>query len=209
MIFELRTYTLYPGKLPEYLHLAKTIGRPVRGNDYGVCHAYWTSDYGMVDQVWHLWSFESLDDRTRQRAKLAKMNRWMVDYGGQVLPILQRQEIRFLNPVSSLNPPAPGGLFELRLNHMKPGCARPWLNAVFGKEGAGNAPAPHVGLWVGEAPQPNEVVELLAYPSPEDRTRYLGDRFENMPGNGDGEAASMLFETRAYLLRPTDFSPMQ
>ena len=40
MIFELRTYTFYPGALPAYLHLAKTIGRPTRRNDYGMCHGY-------------------------------------------------------------------------------------------------------------------------------------------------------------------------
>ena len=42
MVYELRTYTLIPGKMPEYLKAAETIGRPARGNNYGVNHGYWT-----------------------------------------------------------------------------------------------------------------------------------------------------------------------
>ena len=36
MIHELRTYTFHPGKQPEYLKFAEEIGRPIRGNDYGL-----------------------------------------------------------------------------------------------------------------------------------------------------------------------------
>jgi hypothetical protein len=36
MVYELRCYTLAPGKMPEYLKAAETIGRPARGQNYGV-----------------------------------------------------------------------------------------------------------------------------------------------------------------------------
>jgi hypothetical protein len=35
MIYELRTYTLQPGKQGEYLKLNAEIGRPIRGDKYG------------------------------------------------------------------------------------------------------------------------------------------------------------------------------
>ena len=36
MVYELRCYTLLPGKMPEYLKAAETIGRPARGQNFGV-----------------------------------------------------------------------------------------------------------------------------------------------------------------------------
>ena len=55
MVYELRCYTLLPGKMPEYLKAAETIGRPARGNNYGVNHGYWTAEFGALNQIWHLW----------------------------------------------------------------------------------------------------------------------------------------------------------
>ena len=65
MVYELRTYTLAPGKMPEYLKAAETIGRPARGNNYGVNHGYWTSEFGALNQIWHLWKYDSYEERTR------------------------------------------------------------------------------------------------------------------------------------------------
>ena len=71
----------------------------MRGDDYGKCWGYWTSEFGTINQAWHLWSYESLDARTHARAALAKNERWNKEYVPVVQPMLQRQDIRFLNPV--------------------------------------------------------------------------------------------------------------
>ena len=70
MVYELRTYTLYPGKMPEYLKAAETIGRPARGQNFGVNHGYWTAEFGALNQIWHLWKYDSLDARERLRGEL-------------------------------------------------------------------------------------------------------------------------------------------
>src|SRR3954471_5404369 len=72
MIYELRTYTFHQGKLPAYLALARDVGRPVRGQDYGTCHGYWTAEFGALNQVWHMWSYSSLDERAKMRDALAQ-----------------------------------------------------------------------------------------------------------------------------------------
>src|SRR6266851_5126753 len=96
MIYELRTYTFPPGKMGDYMKLAETVGRPVRGNDYGVNKGYWTTEFGTLNQVWHLWEYESLDERARLRAELGKNQRWITEYVPNIRPLLMRQEIRFL-----------------------------------------------------------------------------------------------------------------
>ena len=72
MVYELRCYTLMPGKMPEYLKAAETIGRPARGNNYGVNHGYWTAEFGALNQIWHLWKYDSYEERTRLRGELMK-----------------------------------------------------------------------------------------------------------------------------------------
>ena len=96
MIHELRQYTLKLGKLPEYLEYARTIGRPARGNDYGLNHGYWTTEHGPLNQVWHLWSYDSLDERARLRAELQKNKAWTTEYTPRIRPLLERQDIRFI-----------------------------------------------------------------------------------------------------------------
>mgnify|MGYP006198886163 CR=1 FL=1 len=62
------------GPAPDvYMKAAAEIGRPVRGNDYGVNHGYWTTEFGPLNQVWHLWSYESMAERDRLRAELARV----------------------------------------------------------------------------------------------------------------------------------------
>ena len=80
MVYELRTYTLIPGKMPEYLKAAETIGRPARGNNYGVNHGYWTSEFGALNQIWHLWKYDSYEERTRLRNELQKNKDWTEKY---------------------------------------------------------------------------------------------------------------------------------
>ena len=130
MIYELRTYTFHQGKAAAYVDLVQNVGRPVRGDDYGKCHGYWVHEFGQLNQVSHLWSYASLDERARQREALSKNERWTRDFTAHVRPLLQRQDIRLLNPVSELKPPEQsGGVYELRTYRTQPGDA-PGLCAV-------------------------------------------------------------------------------
>ena len=67
MIYELRTYTLFPGKQGEYLKLNEEVGRPIRGDKYGKLEGSWTTEFGLLNQYVHLWAYPSLDERERLR----------------------------------------------------------------------------------------------------------------------------------------------
>ena len=104
MVYELRTYTLIPGKMPEYLKAAETIGRPARGQNYGVNHGYWTSEFGALNQIWHLWKYDSYEERTRLRAELQKNKDWTEKYVPIVKTCLVRQDLRLMNAVVDIKP---------------------------------------------------------------------------------------------------------
>ena len=122
MVYELRTYTLVPGKMPEYLKAAETIGRPARGNNYGVNHGYWTSEFGALNQIWHLWKYDSYDERTRLRNELQKNKDWTEKYVPIVRTCVQRQDLRLMNPVVDIKPDdgTTGNVYELRIYRLQP-----------------------------------------------------------------------------------------
>ena len=76
MIYELRTYTLFPGKQPQYLKLNSEVGRKVRGDKYGKFEGGWTTEFGTINQYVHLWGYADLEERNRLRAELAKNDEW-------------------------------------------------------------------------------------------------------------------------------------
>ena len=50
MIYELRAYTMIPGKQGEYLKLNEEVGRPTRGQKYGTLEGSWTTEFGTLNQ---------------------------------------------------------------------------------------------------------------------------------------------------------------
>jgi hypothetical protein len=50
MIYELRAYTMIPGKQGEYLKFNAEIGRPTRGQKYGTLEGSWTTEFGTLNQ---------------------------------------------------------------------------------------------------------------------------------------------------------------
>jgi hypothetical protein len=207
MIFELRTYTLHPNTLPKYIEHVAKVGRPVRGDDYGKCWGYWTSEFGMLNQAWHLWSYASLDERTELRARLAQNTRWTTEYSPVTRPLTQRQDIRFLNPVVDVQPPAPGGVYELRIYRMHPGQAAPWAQAFKAIMPVRQKYSNYVGIWTGEAPQPNEVLHMWNYPDLATRAKVRA-AFQTDPEWQAFVAANTpkLVEMQSVLLMPTPFS---
>lgn len=211
MINELRMYTLKPGKLPEYLEYARTIGRPARGNDYGVNHGYWTTEHGPLNQVWHLWSYESLDERARLRAELQKNKAWTTEYTPRILPLLERQEIRFIHPMKPVVPPErEGGIYELRIYRTVVGHARRWAEAYLGIMPVREKYSRNVGLWVGEAPQPNEVLHMWNYADGAARAATRGALFKDPDWNAFLKGVEgIVVEMQSTLLIPTAYSSMK
>ena len=87
MIYELRTYTVKPGTLGDMIKAASTVSRDIRKDDYGKLEGYWSTEIGPLNQVLHMWSYNSFDERTRMRAELAKNPRWTGEYVPLIRPL--------------------------------------------------------------------------------------------------------------------------
>ena len=68
MIVEMREYTLHAGKVPEYLQLYEREGLEIQREILGHLVGYYTTEVGeAVNQVVHLWAYESFEDRDARR----------------------------------------------------------------------------------------------------------------------------------------------
>lgn len=88
-ICELRWYTLKPDCMGKYAALTKehfglrTKHSPLMG--------FWTTEAGTLNQVFHVWNYESLAQRKQVRDALAKDAEWNTLYVANLLPLLQTQ----------------------------------------------------------------------------------------------------------------------
>jgi len=62
-IYELRTYTLYVGKLAEAVKLYSEVGWPALSKYEDKLVGYFTGDVGALNQIIHVWKFDDEADR--------------------------------------------------------------------------------------------------------------------------------------------------
>ena len=74
MIYEVRTYTLKPGMVATFEeNFAKAL--PAR-EKYSKLGAFWHTEFGPLNQVIHVWPYESVDQRNEIRAEASKDPNW-------------------------------------------------------------------------------------------------------------------------------------
>jgi hypothetical protein len=97
MIYEERTYSLLSGKTGMYLDMFEREGLEIQTRFLGQLKGYFTTESGTLNQVVHLWAYESFEDRQERRRLLWADPAWIA-YADQVLPLITRMENRFLLP---------------------------------------------------------------------------------------------------------------
>jgi hypothetical protein len=97
MIVEERIYTLAIGKAPEYLALYEAEGLGVQRSILGRMIGYFSTEFGPLNQIVHLWAYQDLADRARRRAELAAHPGWR-SYLAKVRPLIVSQENKLLTP---------------------------------------------------------------------------------------------------------------
>jgi hypothetical protein len=97
MIVEMRTYTLHAGQQAAFLGLMEREGIAIERRILGRMLGFYTSDVGTLNQVVHLWGYESYEDRGARRARLAADAGW-TGFVPKVLPMIRDMENRILTP---------------------------------------------------------------------------------------------------------------
>jgi NIPSNAP len=96
MIYELRTYNVKPGMLTEYLAFFRDVGMPVR-KPHNNLVGFWSTEFGALNQVVHIWKYDSLVHRTALRAELMQNPKWAHDFLPKAMAMLDRMDSVILN----------------------------------------------------------------------------------------------------------------
>jgi NIPSNAP protein len=165
MIYEIRTYTVRPGQVPEYLKRFSE-GLETRSR-YSPLYGMWHTEIGPLNQVVHIWAYESLQQRADVRAAATK------DGSGKWPPktseLLVAQETDILTPISGLQHHSGtqqlGGVYELRM-YTYPAGATPAIADAF----AAAYPRRHEvypvgGIWTSDLGNLNRLYQLFPYRS--------------------------------------------
>ncbi|XP_019713823.1 protein NipSnap homolog 3A [Hippocampus comes] len=126
-LYEFRTYQIRPDRSSAFLELTneKIHLRTAHSELVG----YWSVEYGALNQVFHIWKYDSFSHRAAVRAALAQDERWMAEYIRPAIPMLtcQNNHVAALLPWSRIDaPPRHGGAFELASFRTRPGAAALW-----------------------------------------------------------------------------------
>ncbi len=101
MIIDMRIYTIKPALVGEFLELYREHAWPLHQKYLGRCLGWYTGLEGELNQVVHMWAYDSQADRERRRAEMNKDPAWQ-DYLkklGQSQLVLHTQN-RFLAPTA-------------------------------------------------------------------------------------------------------------
>ncbi len=99
MIIDERTYTTLPGKVKAFLEIYERLARPIQWPILGDPIGFFVTEVGELNQVVHMWRYDSMADREQRRAKLAVAPGWgtYLDTG---TPLLLKMENRILVPTA-------------------------------------------------------------------------------------------------------------
>lgn len=97
MIVEERIYTLIAGKAPDYLKAYESEGLAIQKGILGTMVGYFSTEFGPLNQIVHMWAYRDLADREARRKRLAASPEWQA-YLAKVRPWVVTQENKLLIP---------------------------------------------------------------------------------------------------------------
>lgn len=101
MLIEHRTYTIKPLRTAEFVKLYEGLALPLQQQYLGRLVGFFTSEVGTLNQVVHLWAFDSMAERERRRAQMEQDPRWAVYRDAlRVLDVIVHQETQMLRSVA-------------------------------------------------------------------------------------------------------------
>jgi hypothetical protein len=97
MIVEERIYSIVAGQIAAYLSAYAEEGYNVQRFHLGDPIGYYSTEFGTLNQVVHLWQYVSFDDRAKRRASLMADPVWLA-FLPKVAPLIKQMENKLLTP---------------------------------------------------------------------------------------------------------------
>ena len=205
MIYEIRTYGVKVGSLPE---VEKRYGEAYESRKkYSPLTAFFHTEVGPLNEIIHIWGYKDLAERAKIRAEAAKDANWPP----KIQEFIVRMQSEIVVPfpfTTELQPGKIGPIFEVRYYTVRagtmPDIIKRWAGAIDARTKLSPlALAGHVEF--GEA---NRYYHVWAYESMEHRAAIRNEARQKgiwpPPGGGDAIVTQM-----NKICMPSSFSPVQ
>jgi len=206
MIIEMRTYQLKPGSLAE---VEKRFGAalPVR-EKHSKLAAFWHTEIGPLNQIIHVWSYDSFEQRSQIRAAAQKEEGWPPPIREFV--VAQQSEVFNPAPFSpKLEPRSVGPVFEIRQYTLAAGAIPGMIERWAPKIEARAQLSTFVGAWYSEFGALNKWVHIWAYKDAAERQRVRADAVARGIWPPGGAAPGTTVKQENMLVMPAAFSPIR
>jgi len=212
MIYEVRTYDLKPGSVPE---AEKRFGEAYeKRKKYSELAAFWHTEIGPLNQIIHVWPYKDLEERARIRAAAVKDGAWPP----KTSEFMMSQRSDIMMPFSfspELKPGKMGPYFEMRTytyaSGELPKFVQLWEKALPSRLKVG----PLCAVWYSELGGLNKFVHIWPYPTLDARneTRKKAQDTGMWPpsvvAKKEGLPVYQLVAQENKILMPAAFSPLQ
>jgi len=205
MIYEIRTYTLTPGSIPEFEKRFEA-ALPHR-TPYSELAAFWHTEFGPLNQVIHVWPYDDLGHRTEVRHRAAKKPGWPPNTSDLILSM----QSEIFNP-APFSPKLGGGrklgnVYEMRIYQYRPG-SMPTVIERFetALKGGRTELSPLAACMSSELGLLNVWIHIWPYASLDDRERVRREsrKLDTWPP----QTREMMVSQQNKILIPASFSPM-
>ena len=205
MIYEVRTYVLKPGSVPQFEeNFAKSL--PHR-EKYSKLGALWHTEFGTLNQVIHMWPYESVEERQQIRAEAAKDPHWPPPNDPDMYVSMESE---IFAPASFMRPlgggQALGNIYEMRIYTYKTGSMpeviKRWEAAVPHREKY----SPMAAAMSSEIGDLNKWIHIWPYKDLSERDRIRAEAIKDP--NWPPPTREFLLKQESKLLVPASCSPM-
>ena len=205
MFYELRTYNMKPGSVAQWeANFGEALPDRLKHSSLG---AFWHTDIGPLNQVIHVWPYESLDERIQVRAAALKEPGWPPK--GRELILSQEAEIVIPSPfMKPLGERVLGPVYEMRIYTIQPGgmpeMLERWAEGIPHREKY----SPLAASWYTDLGGLNKFYHIWAYKSFEERDRVRAESFKD-PNWPPKTTPGLVVKMENKIMAPAAFSPMQ
>ena len=103
LIIEERIYTLQTDQAGAYLAAYEAEGMAIQKPILGQMVGYYSTEFGPLNQVVHMWAYECFAERTERPARLLADSAWTA-YSAKVRPMVLTQQNKLLLPALFMRP---------------------------------------------------------------------------------------------------------
>ena len=206
MIIEVRTYQLKPGSVAE-VEKRFAEGLPAR-EKLSKLAALWHTEVGALNEITHIWTYDSFEQRAAIRAEAIKTKVWPPNNAEFIISM--QSEAFLPAPFSPpLEPREVGPLFEIRSYTLAPGGVPGMIERWSSKIDERVKLSPLVGAWYSEFGGLNKWVHVWAYKDAAERQRIRADAIARGIWPPGGGAPGSMLKQENKLVMPASCSPLR